>query len=100
MLQVGKDALRALQKFARVPCGYAAVKDVRTAVHEDRMDSFVLAETFKYLFLLFAEPQDLLLDLDDFVFTTEAHLLPLRLANGANASTTVSCRNSSPKNTK
>jgi len=52
--------LRALQKFARVPCGYAAVKDVRTAAHEDRMDSFVLAETFKYLFLLFAEPQDLL----------------------------------------
>jgi ER degradation enhancer, mannosidase alpha-like 3 len=86
LVKVGRDALRALQKFARVPCGYAAVKDVRTSAHEDRMDSFVLAETLKYLFLLFAEPQDLLLDLDDFLFTTEAHLLPLRLANSANAS--------------
>ena len=43
------------------------------------MDSFVLAETFKYLFLLFAEDEDLILPLDDFVFTTEAHLLPLSL---------------------
>lgn len=43
------------------------------------MDSFVLAETFKYLFLLFAEDDDLILPLDDFVFTTEAHLLPLSL---------------------
>ncbi|XP_065342933.1 ER degradation-enhancing alpha-mannosidase-like protein 3 isoform X2 [Cloeon dipterum] len=85
-LQVGKHALQALQKYARVPCGYAAVKDVRTAAHEDRMDSFVLAETFKYLFLLFAEPADLVLDLDEFIFTTEAHLLPLSLSTSGNAS--------------
>ena len=45
-----------------------------------RMDSYVLAETFKYLFLLFAEEDELLLDMDDFVFTTEAHLFPLSLA--------------------
>ena len=46
-----------------------------------RMDSYVLAETFKYLFLLFSEEEDLLLDMDDFVFNTEAHLFPLSLAN-------------------
>lgn len=40
----------------------------------------MLAETFKYLYLLFASPEDILLDLDQFVFTTEAHLLPLSLA--------------------
>lgn len=52
-----------------------------------RMDSFVLAETFKYLYLLFAEDSDLLLNLDEFLFTTEAHLLPLTLArNQANLS--------------
>ncbi|XP_075228835.1 ER degradation enhancer, mannosidase alpha-like 2 isoform X2 [Lycorma delicatula] len=79
-LHVGKNVLKSLQKYARVPCGYAAVKDVRTGLHEDRMDSFVLAETFKYLFLLFAEPSDLLINLDEFLFTTEAHLLPLSLA--------------------
>uniref|UniRef100_A0A1B6C508 alpha-1,2-Mannosidase n=1 Tax=Clastoptera arizonana TaxID=38151 RepID=A0A1B6C508_9HEMI len=84
-LQVGRSVLRSLQKYARVPCGYAAVKDVRTGLHEDRMDSFVLAETFKYLFLLFADESDLVLDMNEFLFTTEAHLLPLTLAqNTAN----------------
>nr|CAD7261104.1 unnamed protein product [Timema shepardi] len=85
-LEVGRNVLRSLQKYARVPCGYAAVKDVRTNMHEDRMDSFVLAETFKYLYLLFADPADLLLDLDEFLFTTEGHLLPLSLARDANFS--------------
>jgi len=45
-----------------------------------RMDSFVLAETFKYLYLLYAEKSDLLFDVDDYIFTTEAHLLPLSLS--------------------
>jgi mannosidase alpha-like ER degradation enhancer 3 len=57
-----------------------------------RMDSFVLAETFKYLFLLFAYPADLVLDLDEFLFTTEAHLLPLSLARNSNY-TVVTVRN-------
>ena len=92
-------AIESLQKHARVPCGFAAVSDVRTLEHEDRyekkrdkevkftsilfpsMDSFVLAETFKYLYLLFADESDIAFDMDDFVFTTEAHLLPLSLAN-------------------
>jgi mannosidase alpha-like ER degradation enhancer 3 len=34
---------------------------VRTLQHEDRMDSFVLSETLKYLYLLFAKPEDLYL---------------------------------------
>ncbi|XP_042885178.1 ER degradation-enhancing alpha-mannosidase-like protein 3 isoform X2 [Penaeus japonicus] len=83
-LRVGEQVLRSLQKHTWVPCGYAAVKDVRTGVHEDRMDSFVLAETFKYLYLLFAKPSDLIIDLDQFIFTTEAHLLPLSLARLSN----------------
>ncbi|MPC13214.1 ER degradation-enhancing alpha-mannosidase-like protein 3 [Portunus trituberculatus] len=83
-LRVGEHILRSLQKHAWVPCGYAAVKDVRTGVHEDRMDSFVLSETFKYLYLLFAKPSDLIIDVDHFIFTTEAHLLPLSLARLSN----------------
>uniref|UniRef100_A0A2M3YZG3 alpha-1,2-Mannosidase n=1 Tax=Anopheles braziliensis TaxID=58242 RepID=A0A2M3YZG3_9DIPT len=78
-LHAGKKALKALQQHARVPCGYAAVNDVRTGKHEDRMDSYVLSETFKYLFLLFSDPADLILNIEDFIFTTEAHLLPLTL---------------------
>merc|ERR1719391_679023 len=48
------------------------------------MDSFVLTETFKYLYLLFAQEEDLYLDIDQFVFTTEAHLLPVSLARLSN----------------
>ena len=46
-----------------------------------RMDSFVLAETFKYLYLLFEEEENLSIDLSQYIFTTEAHILPLSLAN-------------------
>ncbi|XP_026497726.2 ER degradation-enhancing alpha-mannosidase-like protein 3 [Vanessa tameamea] len=86
-LQVGKTVLRALQVHTKVPCGYAAVNDVRTRVHEDRMDSFVIAETFKYLYMLFGEDKDLPVKLEDYVLTTEAHFLPLSLAtDGKNGS--------------
>ncbi|XP_050360465.1 ER degradation-enhancing alpha-mannosidase-like protein 3 [Nymphalis io] len=86
-LQVGKTVLRALQAHTKVPCGYAAVNDVRTRVHEDRMDSFVIAETFKYLYMLFGEDKDLPVKLEDYVLTTEAHFLPLSLAtDGRNGS--------------
>lgn len=48
-----------------------------------RMDSFVLAETFKYLYLLFTEKEDLVFNMNQFIFTTEAHLLPLSLSTMA-----------------
>uniref|UniRef100_A0A673VS70 alpha-1,2-Mannosidase n=1 Tax=Salmo trutta TaxID=8032 RepID=A0A673VS70_SALTR len=79
-LEVGRTVLDNLNRFARVPCGFAAMKDVRTGSHEDRMDSFFLAEMFKYLFLLFAEEEDLTFNVEDYIFTTEAHLLPLSLS--------------------
>ena len=49
------------------------------------MDSFVITETFKYLYLLFTKEEDSFLDISQFVFTTEAHLLPLSLARLSNA---------------
>ncbi|XP_077308788.1 ER degradation-enhancing alpha-mannosidase-like protein 3 isoform X2 [Lithobates pipiens] len=79
-LEVGRTIIENLNKYARVPCGFAAVKDVRTGSHEDRMDSFFLAEMFKYLYLLFSEREDLIFDIEDYIFTTEAHLLPLWLS--------------------
>jgi hypothetical protein len=48
------------------------------------MDSFFLAEMFKYLFLLFAEEEDMVIDPSKYVFTTEAHLLPLTLSSFKN----------------
>uniref|UniRef100_UPI0037E9A452 ER degradation-enhancing alpha-mannosidase-like protein 3 n=1 Tax=Semicossyphus pulcher TaxID=241346 RepID=UPI0037E9A452 len=79
-LRVGQSIVEKLNAYARVPCGFAAVQDVRTGTHEDRMDSFFLAEMFKYLYLLFSEKSELPIDIDDFIFTTEAHLLPVSLS--------------------
>eukprot|EP00794_Sanderia_malayensis_P017887 gene17887-19669_t len=80
-LEAGKHIVETLDLHARVPCGFAAIQDLRTFAHEDKMDSFVLAETFKYLYLLFSEESDRILDIHNFIFTTEAHLLPLSLSN-------------------
>uniref|UniRef100_A0A665X196 alpha-1,2-Mannosidase n=1 Tax=Echeneis naucrates TaxID=173247 RepID=A0A665X196_ECHNA len=79
-LRVGQSIVEKLNAYARVPCGFAAVQDVRTGAHEDRMDSFFLAEMFKYLYLLFSEKNQLPIDIDDYIFTTEAHLLPVSLS--------------------
>lgn len=73
-----------MQERTRVPCGFAAVNDIRTGKQEDRMDSFVLTETLKYLYLIFADPSEISLDMDAFIFTTEAHLLPLTLGQLGN----------------
>lgn len=40
------------------------------------MESFFLGETLKYLYLLFADDR-YLLSLDQFVFNSEAHPLPI-----------------------
>lgn len=72
----GRDIFRAIQQHAKVDVGYASVKNVNKVPTEklDEMQSFVFAETFKYLFLLFS-PADAL-DLDKYVLNTEGH--PLR----------------------
>jgi len=59
----------------RTPAAYAALKDVRRGTQADDMESFVLAETFKYFYLLFAPGATL--DLERFVLNTEAHPLPV-----------------------
>lgn len=83
-LQIAKNILNQLEKYAKVECGYAALSDVKTKKHEDRIDSFVYAETFKYLYLMFAEDDKLLFDMDDFIFSTEAHLIPLKMEDYVN----------------
>lgn len=35
-LRVGQSIVEKLNAYARVPCGFAAVQDVRTGIHEDR----------------------------------------------------------------
>lgn len=54
--------------------------DDRLCLSVFRMDSFFLAEMFKYLYLMFSEKSQLPIDIDDYIFTTEAHLLPISLS--------------------
>ncbi|XP_007169378.1 mannosyl-oligosaccharide 1,2-alpha-mannosidase IB isoform X1 [Balaenoptera acutorostrata] len=78
----GWEAALAIEKYCRVNGGFSGVKDVysSTPMHDDVQQSFFLAETLKYLYLLFSS--DDLLPLDHWVFNTEAHPLPvLHLAN-------------------
>lgn len=51
-LHVGKDILRSLNSLTRTTCGYATVHSVLDGSLEDRMESFFLSETCKYLFLV------------------------------------------------
>lgn len=52
-LHRGAMMLRALQRKCKVQCGFASIADVATGRLDDRMDSYFLAETAKYLFMLF-----------------------------------------------
>ncbi|KAJ2716783.1 hypothetical protein H4R19_000430 [Coemansia spiralis] len=77
-LSVGEMVLRDLNELMRTQCGFTAMEDVRTHALEERMDSFVLSETFKYLYLLFDDDNPLHRLHSNHVFTTEGHvLLPL-----------------------
>jgi ER degradation enhancer, mannosidase alpha-like 2 len=61
-------------RYCRTDSGYAALADVTSKQQLDEMESFVLAETFKYFYLLFAPAETL--EFDKVIFNTEAH--PLR----------------------
>ena len=71
--KMGEKIFDDFVKYCRVDAGYAALQDVVTKEKRDEMESFVLAETFKYFYLLFASPDTL--DFDKVVFNTEAHPL-------------------------
>lgn len=77
----GWDAVQALEKHCRTPNGFSGLKNVYLTdpQKDDVQQSFFLAETLKYLYLLFSD--DSLLPLDDWVFNTEAHPLPVKGRN-------------------
>ncbi|RCV27595.1 hypothetical protein SETIT_5G336600v2 [Setaria italica] len=80
-LDVGRDILASLQYGARCPCGYCHISDVETHKQDDHMESFFLAETVKYLWLLFdlaAGPDNIVENGPyKYIFSTEGHLLPV-----------------------
>jgi Glycosyl hydrolase family 47 len=60
-------------RYCRTDSGYAALADGTSKQQLDEMESFVLAETFKYFYLLFAPAGTL--EFDKVIFNTEAHPL-------------------------
>lgn len=70
-LAMGKQMFEDFVRHCRTEVAYAGLKSVVTKERSDYMHSFVLAETFKYFYLLFADPKAL--DLNKVVFNTEAH---------------------------
>jgi len=73
-LEMGRRFLIGLLTQCRTDSGYTVLKDVVAHEKGDLQPSYFLAETLKYLYLLFAPEKTL--DLDHVVFNTEAH--PLR----------------------
>jgi mannosidase alpha-like ER degradation enhancer 2 len=72
-VEMGRSFLQGLVRYCRTDAGYTVLESVVTKKQGDYMPSYFLAETLKYLYLLF-EPEAL--DFDAVVFNTEAH--PLR----------------------
>ncbi|KAH9879802.1 hypothetical protein J1614_001826 [Plenodomus biglobosus] len=70
---VGWRMFQAIDTHTSTAYGNSAIDDI-TKLHpslNDEMESFWLAETLKYFYLLFEDPE--VLSLDDWVLNTEAH---------------------------
>jgi hypothetical protein len=71
---MGRQLLDDIISRCRTDAGYTTLKSVVTKEKGDLMPSYFLAETLKYLYLIFAP--ETAIDFDKIVFNTEAH--PLR----------------------
>ncbi|KAG2790169.1 ER degradation-enhancing alpha-mannosidase-like protein 3 [Phytophthora cactorum] len=83
-LKMGRQMLQDIRRVSEVPCGYAAVRDIHTLDVEDRMDSYFLSETAKYLYLLFSDEPDVIVP------------APARQRNITTAATNRSCSGTIP----
>ncbi|KAL3917157.1 MAG: hypothetical protein SGILL_004847 [Bacillariaceae sp.] len=74
----GWEVFQAIERYCRTDAGYGSLKNVHrtNGVPDDKMESFFLAETLKYLYLLF-DPETAVDVLHKHVFNTEAH--PMRV---------------------
>ena len=70
----GWEVFQAIERYCRTEAGYGQLKDVHRVGRppEDKMESFFLAETLKYIYLLF-DPETPIDLLHKHVFNTEAH---------------------------
>ncbi|CAG7733329.1 unnamed protein product [Allacma fusca] len=77
------DSAQAIEKYTKAGSGrgYSGLRNVYSSapVQDDVQQTFFLAETLKYLYLVFST--DDLIDLDKWVFNTECHPLPVKGKN-------------------
>ncbi|XP_078342728.1 ER degradation-enhancing alpha-mannosidase-like protein 1 isoform X2 [Oculina patagonica] len=76
-LHVGREIMRDIEKHSKARCGYATLHNVKDKTQEDRMESFFLSETCKYLYLLFDEKNHVNQDASNYIFSTEGHIFRL-----------------------
>ena len=76
--ELGWEIFSKLNQTRITSGGYASVMDVNAEElrFDDLQQSFFIAEELKYLLLLFADAADIPVDLESWVFNTEAHPLP------------------------
>ncbi len=77
----GKVIFRAFETHCKLPQGgYSSVNHVDTSaptqLFRREMESFFMAETLKYFYLLFSDES--VVPFDKFVFNTEAHPFPIQ----------------------
>lgn len=94
MLHIGATVIESIDSIAKTECGYAVIHDVTNHKLSNRMESFFLAETTKYLYLLFDHDNfvhndgshgtvvntargECVIDSSGYVFNTEAHLIDM-----------------------
>ncbi|KAF7364649.1 alpha-1,2-Mannosidase [Mycena venus] len=82
------NVLQSIIKYGKAPAGFTSLNDVtRTDLSTDNLgdnvESFLYAEVFKYLFLMFDDPNHI--SFDTWVFNTECH--PLAMGNGTQTAT-------------
>ncbi|KAJ3361165.1 ER degradation-enhancing alpha-mannosidase-like protein 1 [Allomyces javanicus] len=73
--EFGFELLKRFYEKAQTPCGFASIAHVESLYKNDHMESFFLAESLKYLYLLFDPTNDF--NTGPWIYTTEAH--PVRV---------------------
>lgn len=70
---------QAFEKYTKVANGYSSIGNVldpQNTKPRDKMESFFLSETLKYLYLILSSDRRLL-DIDKYVINSEGHPLPI-----------------------
>lgn len=73
--EMGRIIFNDIMRYSKKGVGFVDVMNVETLETSDRMETYFLAETLKYLYLLFLDEDPI--DHNSMVFNTEAH--PLKM---------------------